>query len=383
MRVAMTKGSLLIPPTYFAVAHPVALAGPFDFRFFVGAASITDEGAREAIDVDDTVSRLLPFTDGWPVRRREQLGALLTAATARAVQAWRPDIIHQHFAYGSRAAVRASRTCGAPSLVTVHGGDAFVPLSPPSSRRPLGRPALARMKRDVAAMYAQARAVLAVSSYIADIAARGGADVAKLIVHYQGVDTELFRPRSAERAETPRVLFVGRLSEVKGVHDLVEASIAAVRSRPHELVFVGDGPERSALDRAAEHHPHIRITGSLTSDRVREELTAAHVLVLPTRVNGIAREAAGLVLLEAQACEVPVIAYDSGGTSEMLRDGETGWLVPEADTAALAARLLEALSLSAEERDDLGRRGRGFVVAERSLARSAEELAEIYRELPT
>jgi glycosyltransferase involved in cell wall biosynthesis len=380
MRVAVTKGSLLIPPTYFALAHPRALAGEFDFRFFTGAASISDPAVRASVDIEDTLARVLPLADRLPVRRREQLGALLNHATARAVAEWHPDVVHQHFAYGSGAAARVATRQGVPALVTVHGGDAFVPLTPMSSRRPLGRPALARMKRDVAEMYRVARSVLAVSSYIADVAVRGGADARRTTVHYQGVDTDVFRPSEAERPETPRVLFVGRLSKPKGVHDLVGASLEAFAHVPHELVFVGDGAERGALLQAAQRHGHLRVAGGLTSDQVRDELAAAHVLVLPTRVNGIAREAAGLVLLEAQACGVPVIAYDSGGTGEMVRDGETGWLVPEADVSSLALRLRDALALSSEERADMGRRAREFVVAERSLARSAAQLADIYRE---
>jgi glycosyltransferase involved in cell wall biosynthesis len=104
------------------------------------------------------------------------------------------------------------------------------------------------------------------------------------------------------------------------------------------------------------------------------------VLVLPTRVNGLAREAAGLVLLEAQACGTPVIAYDSGGTGEMLRDGDTGWLAVEGDISALTSRVGDVLALSDLERAAVGERARRFVVAERSLARSAEELAAIYEE---
>lgn len=378
MRVAVTKGSLLIPPTYFALAHPRALAGEFDFRFFTGAAAITDPAIRDAVDVDDTLARVLPFADGLPVRRREQLGALLSGATARAVIRWEPDIVHQHFAYASAAAVRVARR-GVPAVVTVHGGDAFVPLTPATSRRPLGRPALARMKHDVAAMYGAADRILAVSEYIADVAIRGGADAARVTVHYQGVDTDDFRPSPSARPDIPRVLFVGRLSAVKGVHDLVTASLAAIDDTPHELVFVGSGAEHEALRGAAARHPHIRVAGALTSGAVRDELGAAHVLVLPTRVNGIAREAAGLVLLEAQACATPVIAYDSGGTREMLRNGETGWLAPEADVEALTARLRHALSLSPSERADIGERARRFVVEERSLATSAAQLAEVYR----
>lgn len=391
MRVAMTKASLLVPPTYFALAHPLALADRFEFRYFTGASEIADPGAAHGIAIDDTVDRVVPLAARLPIRRREQLGALLTPSTARAITRFEPDVIHQHFAYGSRAAVSAARRGSVPLLVTVHGGDAFVPLTPPSARRPLGRPAVSRMQHDIAAAYRDARRILAVSDYIAGIAVQGGADPARVDVHYQGVDTDYFTPGDAASGDAtsgdatvgdvPTVLFVGRLTETKGVFDLLEASLGVVDERPHTLVFAGDGPARARLAEAASTAGHVRVRGSLPHEAVRDELRAAHVMVLPTRVNGIAREAAGLVLVEAQACGTPVIAYDSGGTAEMLRDGETGWLVPEGDTTHLAERLGEALALTPSARIEMGVRARRFAVEERSLAVSADRLATVYEEV--
>lgn len=379
MRVAVTKGSLLIPPTYFALAHARVLADRHDFHVFTGSAHITDPSVLSDVALTDVLAQRLPITNRLPVRRREQLGALQSRALARAVERWRPDVVHQHFAYGSAGAVRAAERTRAPLLVTVHGGDAFVPLTPAASRRITGRPALTRLKREVAAAYRSATRLLAVSEYLAGIAVRGGADPTRIRVHYQGVDTDVFTPVAGERPATPQLLFVGRLTDAKGVFDLVEASRAA--SGAHELVFVGDGPARPALEEAARAHPHISVLGSLRSQEVRERLRAAHALILPTRVNGIAREAAGLVLLEAQACGVPVVAYDSGGTAEMLRDEETGWLAPEGDVAALADRLSRVLSLDAAAWGTMSARARRFVVEERSLARSAADLSAIYDEV--
>lgn len=379
MRVALTKGSLLIPPTYFAVAHARALANEFDFRFFAGAAHIADPSALSGIALTDVLAEQAPFTDRWPVRRREQIGDLRVRALAGAIERWHPEVIHQHFAYRSSGAVRAARRTSTPLVLTVHGGDAFVPLTPAGTRSLAGRPALARMKYEITRAYDAAACLLAVSEYLAGVAVRGGADPARIRVHYQGVDTDVFTAASRERSSVPRVLFVGRLTETKGVIDLVEASLA-MRAE-HQLVFVGDGPARPRLGELAAAHPHISVLGSLTSAEVLAQLRDAHVLVLPTRVNGIAREAAGLVLLEAQACGVPVVAYDSGGTSEMLRDGETGWLAPEGDVAGLTDRIAQALVLNGAEWDAMSQRARRFVVEERSLTRSAAELSEIYREV--
>lgn len=382
MRVAVTKGSLLIPPTYFAVSHARMLRRAHAVRIFTGAAEITDPSALDDVELEETLPRVLPAARGLGVRRREQIGALLWPFTAQRIAQWAPDVIHQHFAYGARAAVSAARRAKAPLIVTMHGGDAFVPLTPLGERGIRARPALLAMQREVKAAYRRADLILAVSEYIAGIIAQGGGDPARIRVHYQGIDTDVFTPADdVDPSPVRRLLFVGRMVETKGVLDLLTASSAVVDDRPHELIFVGEGPALAAVERVAGDLPHVRVLGGRSSAEVRDLLRTAHALVLPTRVNGRAREAAGLVLLEAQACGVPVIAYDSGGTSEMMAAGETGWLAPEGDVSALQERLAESLAQTTEERRDMGRRARSFVVQQRSLVSSARQLEAIYEEV--
>ena len=103
--------------------------------------------------------------------------------------------------------------------------------------------------------------------------------------------------------------------------------------------------------------------------------------MLPTQLDRGWREAAGLVLLEAQACGVPAITYASGGAPEMVLDGETGQVVPERDTAALGDALNSLLTLPSAEHRAMGVRAREWVVAERSLAASAAQLDAHYREV--
>lgn len=382
MRVAVSKGSLLIPPTYFAVAHAKALRKAHDVRIFTGAAEITDPTALDGLELDETLPAILPPARRLSVRTRERLGALLWPFTALRIRRWGPDLIHQHFAYGARAAVAAARRPRRHLIVTVHGGDAFVPLTPLAERGLRARPALLAMQREVRSVYRRADLILAVSEYIAGIAVQGGADPARVRVHYQGVDTDLFTPiPDADPQSVRRLLFVGRMSDTKGVFDLLSASRALVHDHPHELIYVGDGPARDALQEAASGLAHVRVVGARTTAEVRGLLRSAHALVLPTRINGRAREAAGLVLLEAQACAVPVIAYDSGGTSEMMRAGETGWLAPEGDVDELQSRIVESLQQSPADRAEMGGRARAFVVQHRSLRSSTRELAAIYQEV--
>jgi len=382
MRVAVTKGSLLIPPTYFAVSHARMLRRTHRVRIFTGAAEITDPSALDGVEVDETLPEVLPAARSLTVRRRERIGALLWPFTAQRIARWAPDVIHQHFAYGARAAVSAARRTKAPLIVTMHGGDAFVPLTPVKERGIRARPALLAMQREVRAAYRRADLILAVSQYIAGIIAQGGGDPARIRVHYQGIDTDVFTPADdVDPSPVRRLLFVGRMVETKGVFDLLSASRAVLDEHPHEVIFVGEGPARNAVEEAAGDLPHVRVLGGRSSAEVRDLLRTAHALVLPTRINGRAREAAGLVLLEAQACGVPVIAYDSGGTSEMMAAGETGWLAPEGDVAALQSRLAESLEQTTEDRRAMGRRARAFVVEQRSLISSTRQLSAIYEEV--
>lgn len=142
----------------------------------------------------------------------------------------------------------------------------------------------------------------------------------------------------------PVVLSLGRLIPVKGLDDLLEA--VARLERPATLVVAGEGPERRSLEaRAARLGLDVRFVGVVRGDEKRAWLELATLLALPSRTLEDGRsDSAPLVLLEAMAAGLPVVATAVGGNAELCRDGESGLLVPERDPAALAAaiaRLLE------------------------------------------
>lgn len=380
MRIAVAKATLQIPPTYFAVQHAIALRERFDFRIFTSAADVRDQQVRASLPVSDA-SRSVPVLSGRPYVVRQRVAPLLEPIAASAIAHWAPDLIHQHFANLSGAAVRAHRRCRAPLLLTVHGADVFLALAQPSSRHGMARLLLPHHQRTVQGAFHEAATILAVSEYLAGRAVAAGADARKVQVHYQGIDTELYSPTSArDSTEPPRVVFVGALSEAKGVSDLLAASLRLSPTTPHRLVLAGDGPLRGMLDAASIEHPHIDVLGSVDRGRIRDVLDGAAVLVLPTREWNGAREAAGLVTLEAQAMRVPVVVYDSGGASEMFEDGSTGVLVPENDIGALADGIRQIVEMPGGEHRAMGDRAREFVVRHRSLAGSAEQLARHYEE---
>ena len=363
MKVALTKGTLLVPPTYFALAHARAMPER-DWRVFTLAARVSDPSVMLPIH-EAAPGALSP---ALPLRVAAQARGL--GAMRRAVSSWGPDVIHQHQATWSLPAVGAARETGVPLVVTLHGGDAY-----PRLGRGLGAAWNARNRR---AAFEGATRLLAVSRYLADVALRAGADVAQLSVHYQGVDTHWWTSASntAESREEPIVLFVGALSHLKGVDDLARASATLVGRRPHRLVLVGDGPLAPALRERA----HVSFTGRLDREGVRAWMRRAHVLVLPTKPTHGRQEAAGLVLLEAQACGVPVIAYSTGGTPEMIAPGAS-LLTQERSPDALARSIDEALAWSEDERADRGAACREWVTRERSLRGATAQLRAIYDDL--
>lgn len=178
--------------------------------------------------------------------------------------------------------------------------------------------------------------------------------------------------------DVPMLCTAGRLVELKGVRDSLAALPIVHAKHPKAvLVFVGDGPLRGALEAEAERlgvGDRVRFIGRL-SCRLPEVLSAADVVLQPSH-----REAFGIVAAEAMATTVPVVATRVGGLAEMIRDGETGVLVPPHRPDALAAATLRILA----DRDaarEMGERAREYVIASFEIGRTAEAYADFWQSL--
>ena len=193
-----------------------------------------------------------------------------------------------------------------------------------------------------------------------------GVDPQRLHVVTNGVD-ERFHPAdtgaSREQLGLPLepviVLFVGRLVQVKGLDDLLDA-LGQLKDLPFLCVLVGDGPLRQHLGRRAEDEglaERIKFVGRRSANEIPCWMTAADILVLPSLSEGRPN-----VVLEAQACALPVVATAVGGTPELLEDGVNGLLVDAGDGAALAGALRRLL-IDKDQRRRLGLAGRERLVA--------------------
>jgi len=208
-----------------------------------------------------------------------------------------------------------------------------------------------------------------------DLAARGVPRTAVRII-YPGIDAEHFTPDPAARAPAPTFAYLGRLKRYKGV-DLVLRAFARVRHPEAELLVAGAGDYRPALERLAASLAvggRVRFLGRVSEADKLDLLRRSWALAFASPKEGW-----GITNLEAAACGTPVVASNSPGLRESVRDGETGYLVPHGDVGAMAARL-EALAADPALVTRLGGRGRAFAASftwERAVRETAAHLAEV------
>jgi glycosyltransferase involved in cell wall biosynthesis len=249
----------------------------------------------------------------------------------------KPAIVHAQFGLGGALALPVAERADLPLVVTFHGGDA-------TKDKHFGRRAFAPtiFQRRRERLAARAHTVLCVSDFIRDTLIGRGFPASKLETHYLGIDIprDIMLPPAGISAT---VLFVGRLVEKKGVDALIDAmAIARLSDSELELSIVGDGPARAAIEkRAAESGVKTRFAGWLNAKDTQRAMRRALLVAVPSRAaQGGDSEGLPTVIMEAMTLGVPVVASRHAGIPEIVSDGVTGLLVPEAAPAALADAIL-------------------------------------------
>ena len=212
-------------------------------------------------------------------------------------------------------------------------------------------------------------------------------DERKIRIVPNGVDPEKFKPtteREAVRrqfglADEPCVLFVGSLIPRKGLPFLVEVAKKIIEEQKEtKFVIVGEGPLRSQLANsleAAKLSGNFKFLGNVKEEMLPALYNCADVFALPS-----IQEGQGIVLLEAQACAKPVVAFDIGGVNEAVRNGESGLLVKRGNVNDLAAALLKIISNKALQ-EKMGANGRKFVVENFTWDICAQKMLTVYKEV--
>ena len=157
-------------------------------------------------------------------------------------------------------------------------------------------------------------------------------------VIYPGIDTVSYRPDASVRSATPVFAYLGRLKRYKGVHLAIRA-FAAMQHPTAVLEIAGAGDYRANLERltaSLDLGRRVRFLGRIDEEEKLRLLRRAWALVFASPKEGW-----GITNLEAAACGTPVVASNSPGIRESVRDAETGFLVPHGDTRAMAAAMLQ------------------------------------------
>jgi len=187
--------------------------------------------------------------------------------------------------------------------------------------------------------------VLTLSSFETRTFVEAGVDPEKIVQIPPGVDVQLFRPAPRAEDGVYRILFVGQLTQRKGLSYLFDGFERAGLPQA-EILLVGQrlGP--------LPPRERVRVTRAVAQSRLPPIYATADVFVMPSIVEGSC-----LTALEAMACGLPVIVSEHTGTNDLIKDGREGFVVPIRDPDAIAERL-RVLHADPDRRRDMGRAAR-------------------------
>jgi starch synthase len=289
------------------------------------------------------------------------------------------DVAHAHTWYADMAGLWIRTLHRIPLIVTLHSME---PLRPWKADQ-LGTGYLLSGWIERTTVEAADRVIAVSHKMREDILAHFKADPAKVVVIHNGIDPTRFvrtdRREHLDRlgVKSPYVLYVGRITDQKGIFHLLEAA----RSLPPgvQVVLCASAPDTPEIEerlrKAVPQHPNVMWINEMVSlDIVTQLYSHAAVFACPS-----VYEPFGLINLEAMACETPVVASAVGGILEVVEDGKTGILVPPAQPQALAqalGRVLDNPELGAR----MGKAGRRRVEEKFSWTSVAQQTEKVYAE---
>ncbi|MDH3434783.1 MAG: glycosyltransferase family 4 protein, partial [Gammaproteobacteria bacterium] len=292
------------------------------FRYFLRQGETLAYGSGVLANLREKTRRwlLVPFF---------LLGLVL--AVRQELRHFRPDIVHAHWWFPAGLATRLAMATSSGKhklLVTCHGTDYFT----------LGK----RFPRLLRWVLKRADAVAMVSPAMRDDAISQGLPERKIRIAPMGVDLrKRFTPGDATRRQG--VLFVGRLLAEKGVDDLLTGWAAASDAvRDQGLRIIGSGSQQHRLLALASSlgvSDSVSFLGAVAHDDLPMHYRQAALLVFPSP----AEEGLGLVAIEAMGCNCAVLASDTRSLADVIVEGQSGFVYPMGDKAALARRLDELI----------------------------------------
>jgi len=210
-------------------------------------------------------------------------------------------------------------------------------------------------------------------------------DPEKIIIVYNGIDTNEFRPAEREKIEQKQkelgiykdsviIGTVARLASEKGIDILIRAAKEVIKFIPRaKFLIIGEGPERRKLEKLTRIlgcEKNIYFLGYRYD--VKDLISVFDVFVLPS----VTRESFGIVVIEAMAEEVPVVASRLGGIPEIIEDGKNGFLFSPGDSTELA-RIITDLARDSQKMKVIGENGRRSVLEKFSLEAMTNNLIKV------
>jgi glycosyltransferase involved in cell wall biosynthesis len=194
-----------------------------------------------------------------------------------------------------------------------------------------------------------------------------------------GLDESFLDPEATPVPAARRLVYVGRLSEEKGLPILIQAAgRLKAQGQSFELVLAGDGPLQPLVETLIDRlglAGSVRLVGWQTSTQVRALIRGSRALVLPSFMEGLP-----VVVMEALALYRPVISTYVGGISELVVPGSNGWLVPASSDEDLAAAMRAALEAAPEQLGRMGRAGAELVRHRHDASNEAGTLVQLFLE---
>lgn len=283
-------------------------------------------------------------------------------------------LLHGHFGWSAPLTLPLRRSLGLPLVTTFYGYDMSV------------LPRDTAWQATYAELFDEGDEFLVEGHHMKKCLIELGCPENKVTVQHIGVDLAKIAPRSCEPEDLQgvSVLLCGSFLEKKGIRYAIEAMAKALKYRSDlRLWVVGDGPERPEYEALIDRlgvGGSIALLGYRTHAEYLELAKRAQIFLAPsvTASDGETEGGAPTVLIEMQAACLPVVSTLHADIPEVVIDGQTGFLVPERDSDALAERMLE-LADDTQLRQQMGLRGRLHVEAQHDIMSQAGKLEEIYR----
>lgn len=346
----------------------------FAGRFFLrGSTAYTLRLAEHLADYGFRISVVCPSAQTVDLEHRKQLqiheypylqaplwGPIVLEMLARSLKNDPPDLIHIQSRNAIPQGLWLARRLRVPVVQTVH--DYLQPRE--------------RLRTDAQLT----KRIIAVSESVkADLLGRSGVDNSLISVIHSGVSCDLSQqePEVLTPGRIPVVGTAGPLEAVKGFPFFLGAAARVLSlGRQVEFVIAGAGPEEENLRRLARElgiAEHVTFVPNLLD--FSEALEAMDIFCLPSLQQGI-----GTIMLEAMALGRPVIATKVGGVYRVIRDNETGLLVPPSDSSRLADRIMELLD-HPEQARQIGAAARLEVTQEFRVDQMVSQTAAVYRDV--